>query len=61
MKEIEIKAKAFLKERIEIAWVEFCIENHLDIVDLLNLMVHDFGTKLEIQLPEFDEVESEEE
>lgn len=61
MKEIEIKAKAFLKERIEMVWVEFCIENHLDIVDFLKLIVHDFGTRLEIQLPEFDGVESEEE
>jgi hypothetical protein len=61
MKEIEIKAKAFLKKRIETAWVDFCIENHLDMVYFLKLMVHDFGTKLEIQLPEFDGVESEEE
>lgn len=61
MKEIEIKAKAFLKKRIRMAWIDFCIENHLDIVDIRNLMVHDFGTKLEIQLPELDEVESEEE
>jgi len=59
MKDIEIKAKEFLKERIEIAWVDFCIENHLDIVDSFKLIVHDFGTRLEIQLPEFKEREEE--
>ena len=52
--------KEMLKQRIRAAWVDLCVMNAVDF-DVNRILIADYGTRFEIQMPEMTEIVTEEE
>ena len=55
-----IAVVAMLRERVRQAWVDICVEEDIDFTKY-RLNISNFGTRFEVQIPEFTFNDEEEE